>query len=119
MEEQEEDSDKKKDRELVLEGAVRKEMYGLPETIRSRFLLNLEMVRLGLTPVLAHEKLHAAGEGVVELKINGRPAWRCMYVVRKNGDVVALHATSKTSNGQDRQLIKTTSLRLKRLVPDR
>lgn len=109
---------KQQDRELVLESAVRKEMDRLPAKIRSQFLISLEMVRLGLTPVLPHEKLHAAGEGVIELKINGRPAWRCMYVLRKNGDVEVLHATSKTSNGQDKQLIKTTSLRLKRLLAD-
>lgn len=55
----------------------------------------------------------------MELKINGRPAYRCMYVVRKNGDVVVLHATAKTSQGQSKQLVRTTSLRLKRLVPER
>lgn len=121
MEEQDESgNEEKKDRELVLEDkAVKKDMERLPAAIRNQFLANLEMVRLGLTPALLQERLHAAGDGVMELKINGRPAWRCMYVVRKNGDVVVLHATSKTSKGPDKQLVKTTSLRLKRLVPDR
>jgi len=110
----------KKDRKLVLEDkAVICDMRKVPEAIRDQFLANLEMVRLGLTPALPCERLHAAGDGVMELKINGRPAWRCMYVVRRNGDVVVLHATSKTSQGQDKQLVKTTSQRLKRLVQDR
>ena len=56
---------------------------------------------------------------MIELKINGSPAYRCMYAVLKNGDVVVLHTTSKTTQGQDKQLIKTTSQRLKRLAPDR
>ena len=112
--------EKKQDRALVLdEKAVRRDLDSLPEEVRDQFLVNLEMVRLGLPPVLPQEKLHAAGNGVMELKINGRPAYRCMYVVRKNGDVVVLHATAKTSQGQSKQLVRTTSLRLKRLVPDR
>lgn len=121
MADQEEGGDNgKANRKLVLDDeAVKREMRKLPAAVRDQFLTNLEMVRLGLIPALPQEKLRAAGDGVMELKINGRPAWRCMYVVRKNGDVVVLHATSKTSKGQDKQLVRTTSLRLKRLVPDR
>lgn len=108
------------DRRLVLEDkAVRKELGGIPEAKRDQFLASLEMVRLGLIPALPHQKLKAAGDGVIELKINGSPAYRCMYAVLKNGDVVVLHTTSKTTQGQDKQLIKTTSQRLKRLAPDR
>lgn len=109
--------DEHQGRRLVLEDkAVRKEMDGIPEAKRDQFLASLEMVRLGLVPALPHEKLKAAGNGVIELKINGSPAYRCMYVVLKNGDVVVLHVTSKTAQGQDKQLIKTTSQRLKRLA---
>jgi len=111
--------DRRQDRQLVLDKAVKKELESLPEKIRDQFLFSLEMVRLGLVPVLPQEKLHAAGDGVMELKINGKPAYRCMYVVRKNGDVVVLHGTTKTAQGQARQLVKTTSLRLKRLMPKR
>ncbi|MEA9749394.1 type II toxin-antitoxin system RelE/ParE family toxin [Xanthomonas campestris pv. raphani] len=99
--------------------AAKRALDDLPATVRNQFFLSLEMARLGVPPVLKHEKLHAAGEGVIELKINGRPAYRCMYVVRKNGDVVVLHATSKTTQGQDKQLIETTKQRLKQLGPDR
>ncbi|SON74595.1 hypothetical protein AB8Z76_09720 [Xanthomonas phaseoli pv. phaseoli] len=41
-----------------------------------------------------------------------------MYVERKNGSVVVLHATSKTGQGPDRQLIATTAERLKQLGAD-
>lgn len=104
---------------VLTDKAVVKDLRGLPESIRDRFLVNLEMVRQGLSPVLDHEKLKAAGDGVIELKINGRPAYRCMYVRMKNGDVVVLHATSKTAQGQDKQLVETTARRLKRLAPNR
>ena len=114
------DNKKHKDRRLVLEDkAVKRELEDIPKAKRDLFLLNLEMVRLGLSPALPHEKLKAAGEGVVELKINGSPAYRCMYIVNKSGDVVVLHTTSKTKQGQDMQLIRTTSKRLKRLAPSR
>ena len=75
--------------------------------------------RFRLIPALRHEKLKAAGEGVIELKINGSPAYRCMYVMQANGDVLVLHVTSKTTRGPDRQLTKTTAQRLKRLKPGR
>ncbi|MBB5862390.1 type II toxin-antitoxin system RelE/ParE family toxin [Xanthomonas arboricola] len=99
--------------------AVQRDMNELPEAIQDRFIANLRMVLLGLPPVLRQEKLHSAGEGVIELKINGRPAYRCMYAVAKNGDVVVLHATSKTAQGQDKQLVKTTAERFKRLMRGR
>ncbi|MCT8273338.1 type II toxin-antitoxin system RelE/ParE family toxin [Xanthomonas translucens] len=104
---------------VLTDKAVVKDLAELPEDIRDRFLMNLEMARQGLTPVLRQEKLKAAGDGVIELKINGRPAYRCMYVRMKNGDVVVLHAKSKTAQGQDKQLVETTAHRLKRLAPNR
>lgn len=102
-------------RTLSIAKAVLKEMSDLPESIRDQFLVSLEMACLGLPPALSHEKLKSAGEGVIELRINGRPAYRCMYIVT-DVQVVVLHATAKTTQGQDRQLVDTTSKRLKRLV---
>lgn len=105
--------------QLVLSKAVQKELADIPEKKRNQFLFNLEMALAGMEPGMAHEKLKAAGDGVIELKINGRPAYRCMYTRRKNGDVVVLHATEKTAQGQDKQLVKTTSQRLKQLGQDK
>ena len=110
-------NDSKKD-QPVLRKAVKKELEAIPKPKRDQFLLSLEMVAMGLEPALAHEKLKSAGDGVVELKINGRPAYRCMYVRRRNGDVVVLHVTAKTTEGQDKKLVKTTSQRLKQLGTD-
>ncbi|WJS66062.1 type II toxin-antitoxin system RelE/ParE family toxin (plasmid) [Xanthomonas oryzae pv. oryzae] len=117
----ENDSSKKppaKVRQLILSKAVQRELQDLPAVKRNEFLVNLQMVCQGLPPAMKHEKLQAAGKGVFELKINGSPAYRCMYVERKNGSVVVLHATSKTGQGPDRQLIATTAERLKQLGPD-
>lgn len=105
-------------RQIIIGKAQQKALAGFPESIRNKFLVNLEMVQLGLEPAMEYEKLQAAGKGVIELKIQGSPAYRCMYVVRKNGDVVVLHATRKTTQGQDRQLVATTAERLKQLGPD-
>lgn len=98
--------------------AVLKEMSAIPAAVQRKFLLNLEMALVGLQPAMEHEKLDSAGPGVIELKKMGSPAYRCMYVVAKNGDVIVLHVTSKTTRGQDRKLVETTSLRRKRLVKD-
>jgi len=105
-------------RQIIIGKAQHKELADFPAKIRNEFLVNFEMLERGLAPGMDHEKLHAAGKGVIELKINGRPAYRCMYVIRRNGDVVVLHATRKTTQGQDRQLIATTAERLKQLGPD-
>ncbi|MEB2027359.1 type II toxin-antitoxin system RelE/ParE family toxin [Xanthomonas campestris pv. campestris] len=98
--------------------AVQRGFEALPEKVRDRFLFNLAMVCQGLEPVLKHQKLRGPCEGVIELKINGSPAYRCMYAVRKSGDVVVLHVTSKTTQGQDKQLMATTAERLKQLGQD-
>ncbi|AUZ53603.1 type II toxin-antitoxin system RelE/ParE family toxin [Xanthomonas perforans] len=106
-------------RQIIIGKAQLKELAAFPKSIRNQFLRSLEMVEVGLVPALEHEKLKAAGKGVIELKIKGSPAYRCMYVIRKNGDVVVLHSTRKTTEGQDRKLVGTTSERLKQLGPDR
>ncbi|WAH66951.1 type II toxin-antitoxin system RelE/ParE family toxin [Xanthomonas hortorum] len=106
-------------RRLIIGKTQEKELATFPAKVINEFSVNFEMLEVGLRPAMDHEKLHAAGKGVIELKINGRPAYRCMYVIRKNGDVVVLHATRKTTQGQDRQLIATTAERLKQLGPDR
>lgn len=98
--------------------AVRKEMGAIPAAVQQEIQVSLEMALLGLQPAMRHEKLKSAGAGVIELKRNGSPAYRCTYVVDKKGNVVVLHVKSKTTQGQDRQLVKTTVQRRKRLVPN-
>lgn len=51
---------------------------------------------------------------MIELKINGSPAFRCVYIA-KNDLVIVLHSFKKTTNGVDRQAMKTVKQRYKYL----
>ncbi len=55
------------------------------------------------------------GAGVIELKINGSPAFRCVYIAKFLNTVVVLHSFEKTTNGVDRQAMKTVEKRYKEL----
>ncbi len=59
--------------------------------------------------------LDGIGSGVVELKINGSPAYRCVYVTKYMNAVIVLHSFEKTANGTDRQAMKVVTQRLKEL----
>jgi len=102
-----------KHREIDIRPAVQRELDALPEHIRNQFIVSLEAIAIGMAPLLKFSHLSAAGPGVIELKINGSPAYRCMYHLKTPGKVTVLHATAKTTNGTDMQLIKTTKRRLK------
>lgn len=93
--------------------AAERELADFPQNIRNRFLFALEQVSLGLQPVLPVRPLQAVGPGVVELKINGSPAYRLVYTLKFDGYVVVLAARRKTTNGPDKQLIEVTASRLK------
>lgn len=99
--------------------AVLKEMGVVPAKARTAIQNSLTMVLKGIPPALDCEKLTSAGDDVFELKVRGRPTFRCMYAIDKNGDVVVLHVTDKATSGQDNHLVKTTVLRYKRLMTGR
>ena len=93
----------------------RREMDDLPESIIRQFLVGLERISWGLNPGLPITHLQAAGKGVMELKINGRPAYRLIYTTKYEGELVVLVARSKTSNGPDKKLIEVAASRVKGL----
>jgi phage-related protein len=99
--------------EVVIPRAVLQELKDLPEPVRNQFLVNLEMVRVGLDPDLSLEHLTSVGQGVIELKINGRPAFRLVYTTKIPGKILVVAARAKTANGVDRKLIGTVKRRLK------
>lgn len=113
------DAASKQSPEICYEKVVLKEMNAIPARARTQFQVSLTMALMGLPPALDHEKLKSAGEGIIELKVRGRPTFRCMYAIAKNGDVVVLHVTDKATSGQDKHLIETTSKRFKRLMKNR
>lgn len=92
---------------------VVKEMEALPASIRHQFLVSIEQLELGLEPVLPISHLSSAGKGIVEMKINGRPAYRLVYTTKYEGKVVILAARSKSCEGQDKTLVEVVRQRLK------
>ncbi|WP_329836181.1 type II toxin-antitoxin system RelE/ParE family toxin [Stenotrophomonas geniculata] len=102
-------------RKVVIAKPVQKDLDKLPEWARDVFITDLMLVAEGEKPFSDVEPLFSAGDGVMELKQNGRPAYRCMYHLNTPGQVTVLHATAKTSNGQDKQLVATTKARVKSL----
>lgn len=92
----------------IFHGDSDKELQTFPEV--ERFVLSLEQISNDLKPALKVKPMNGLGKGVKELILNGRPAYRCVYVVID--DVVhVLHAFSKTSDGTDSKHEKTIKKR--------
>jgi len=79
---------------------VSKEFGKLPEDVKVSFAHNLDMVCNGRKPELEVDHLTAVGKGVIELKINGSPAYRCVYYNKLDDVVIVLAAYVKTTNGK-------------------
>jgi phage-related protein len=95
--------------------AAKREYTSLPEDIQDEFGKDLRRIQYGQYPELVINHLNSVGAGVVELKINGSPAFRCVYVAKYLDAVVVLHSFTKTTNGVDRQAMKVAGQRLKEL----
>jgi phage-related protein len=79
------------------------------------FAGDLELVRFGLDPIYCKvEPLKSIDSKVRELKINGRPAFRLVYVIH-GGNLVILHAFKKTTNGPDKKNLATAKGRFQLL----
>ncbi|MCS4261073.1 phage-related protein [Pseudomonas protegens] len=92
--------------------AGKKEMQEVPVKVRNVFLTNLNLLMVGEEPACAFGTLSSLGHGIYELKINGSPAWRCIYYTGLPGQIVVLHTCKKTTNGVDRQLSNVVEKRL-------
>ncbi len=95
--------------------AAEREYKGLPVCIQDEFGKALRRIQYGQDPELLVEYLKSVGAGVVELKINGSPAFRCVYVAKYMDAVIVLHSFTKTTNGVDRKAMKVAEQRLKEL----
>jgi len=94
---------------------VEKNLRDLPEWVGMQFMVELESIASGHAPSLAIDHLTSVGKGVVELKINGRPAYRCVYTTKIPGKIMILHAFKKTKNGPDVHNCEVAKQRLKNL----
>ena len=80
--------------------------------VRLIFTHQLEsLIAYGVSPTIPAEPLPGK---VLELKVNGKPAYRCVYQVRDN-EILVIHTFVKTTNGPDKKNLKTIELRLKAL----
>lgn len=95
--------------------AAEREYKALPKDVQKEFGTSLRAVQNDKKPFLPITPLKSIGAGVIELKINGSPAFRCVYVAKYLDTVIVLHSFEKTTNGVDRQAMKTLEKRYKEL----
>lgn len=89
-------------KEVSFEGSSYKDLENLPKKVQEKFVFDMELMKADMDPLSQSKAMNGLGKGVIELKKNGRPAYRLVYVIR--GDVIhVLHVFSKTSNGTDKK----------------
>lgn len=89
-----------------------KDLISLPRDIKTQFAHALDRIACGLDPTIEIDHL---GEGLIELKINGSPAFRCVYYNKLPSVVVVVHSFKKTTNGPDQKNVDLAKTRLKSL----
>ncbi|MCU8168298.1 type II toxin-antitoxin system RelE/ParE family toxin [Vibrio vulnificus] len=101
-------------KEVVFEGDSYKKLENFPQPVREKFVQDLEMMKYGMQPLSTSKPMNGLGKGVFELKKNGKPAYRLVYVIR--GDIIhVVHVFSKTSNGTDKKEEDTIKQRVSRI----
>lgn len=90
----------------------KKSFEKLPRKIKEIFAGELEdVIAYGISPTINHDSLPGK---TVELKVNGSPAYRCVYKVQDD-EVVILHSFKKTCEGPDKKSMSTLETRLNSL----
>ncbi|MGK0271317.1 MAG: phage-related protein [Cocleimonas sp.] len=98
--------------------AALKAFNKLPRNIKERTLKALQDVMDGRTPSMPFKPLKNLGKnikGVMELVVNGSPAYRVVYVAKHNDTVYLLHAFTKTTNGVDKPAMEVVVNRYKEI----
>lgn len=103
-----------KEKEIdVTKPGVDREFQSIPEADALTFFQNLRMVAQGLAPRLDITHLGSTvGSGAIELKINGSPAYRCIYTNKDPNKVTVLHVFKKTTNGPATKAYKVAKGRM-------
>ena len=60
--------------------AAEREYKDLPKKVQLEFGISLRAIQENKKPFLTIQSLSSIGAGVIELKINGHPAFRCVYI---------------------------------------
>ncbi len=98
--------------------AAQRELNKLPKSAKEDFAKALFDVQQGRTPSMEFKPLNNLGKnikGVIELIINGSPAYRTVYVAKFNNTVYLLHAFTKTTNGVDKKAMDVVVKRYKEI----
>lgn len=98
--------------------AAEREYKALPKEVQQEFGTSLRAVQDDKKPFLPIKSLNSIGAGVIELKINGSPAFRCVYIAKFMNTVIVLHSFTKTTNGVDKQAMKTLKQRYNELLSE-
>lgn len=104
-------SDKQKSIDFISKQAL-KNFQSLPTKIKIQFAHALERISCGQESTIPVAPL---GDGLLELKVNGSPAYRCVYYNKLPGKVLVVHSFKKTTNGPDRKNVELAKDRLKDL----
>lgn len=88
------------------------------DNVQNEFGKDLRRIQFDEAPLLPTAYLDMVGAGVIELKKNGSPAFRCLYVTKYQNAVIVLHSFTKTTNGVDKQAMKIAKQRLKELLAE-
>ncbi len=95
--------------------AAEREYKDFPKEIQQQFGTSLRAIQDDKKPFLPIQPLSSIGAGIIELKINGSPAFRCVYIAKFLDAVFVLHSFEKTTNGVDRKAMKIIEQRYKGL----
>jgi phage-related protein len=101
---------------LELSDAALRAFKKLPKDVQKDSLKALQDVMDGRKPNMPFKALNNIGKnikGVMELVINGSPAYRVVYVAKYNNIVYLLHAFTKTTNGVDKPAMEVVVKRYK------
>lgn len=98
--------------------AARKEYKDLPAKIQDEFGMDLRRIQSGEETRLPIRYLESVGQGIIELKKNGSPAFRCVYVAKYLDTVYVLHSFKKTTNQVDKQAMEVVKQRYKELLEE-
>lgn len=92
-----------------------KELIAFPNDKKEQFIQDIEMLKVGQKPLSSTKRMKGLGHGVTELRRNGRPAFRCVYV-EKDNVIYILYAFKKTSDGTQKHHEEKIKSRFK-LIP--
>jgi|WetSurMetagenome_2_1015567.scaffolds.fasta_scaffold640390_1 phage-related protein len=93
-------------------GAEKNFVSDISALAREAFSVDIEMIVNRITPLSTIKPMNGLGNGVCELRKNGRPAYRCVYVI-KNDTIYVLHAFTKTSDDTPKKHETTIKQRFK------